>query len=639
MFYFFLEIKNSIKQFEINLNFFIFKDRKESLMFTLLNNRERDLEKSGLDLLYSNLVNVYNKKLEYAVSTTLKHTIVFEKIEQISIRNVYIPDKNERAKEKKNDRIFGFFQNNFQRDIQRPEENLNDNHKKEEYPFVMIDSLLIELNKNYLNENFERKELENILEDLHKLGLIVYFKKKSLSDIIISYPHWFNNVFKSILDFGRKKISLLLESIHQLIQTTNRKMKEELKKTILWLKGNSNQKYFSDIWKNKKELEKSNLDKICFKILLVKLEESIGKLIEQKEFSIFKKIEEFQDPSISSISQKFIFINEEDLVYNIFNDLLEIYIIKADIFFKAKKEFLMNILSQFDFIIPTKRLLYKLNGKLVRNERTYIVPLLFAYNPSSFKSLLFIRKNEENWNKINFDNSPSTDIQITKKNEDWNNFEFKFEWIVDYLLPFKPSAVWKLLFMRIRRCCVGESESQREMVEDIYWLNGFTFKLTENDSAKIKTLIELEFVEDNKISGQVLMNISIKSNLMDIDLFYSSLHQVIQMFIKEWIVPEIYERIKIQISRIVQSKLVSSIQKHFKIAESFQLNDQIGQYLSNTENNKNQEKFKCFHCGFLISIEDIKKDLCGSCKIFYLHFIFFIFYFLFHFNFKKRFFK
>ena len=178
MFYFFLEIKNSIKQFEINLNFFIFKDRKESLMFTLLNNRERDLEKSGLDLLYSNLVNVYNKKLEYAVSTTLKHTIVFEKIEQISIRNVYIPDKNERAKEKKNDRIFGFFQNNFQRDIQRPEENLNDNHKKEEYPFVMIDSLLIELNKNYLNENFERKELENILEDLHKLGLIVYFKKK-----------------------------------------------------------------------------------------------------------------------------------------------------------------------------------------------------------------------------------------------------------------------------------------------------------------------------------------------------------------------------------------------------------------------------------------------------------------------------
>ena len=439
-----------------------------------------------------------------------------------------------------------------------------------------------------------------------------------MSDIIISYPHWFNNVFKSILDFGRKKISLLLESIHdQLIQTTNRKMKEELKKTILWLKGNSNQKYFSDIWKNKKELEKSNLDKICFKILLVKLEESIGKLIEQKEFSIFKKIEEFQDPSISSISQKFIFINEEDLVYNIFNDLLEIYIIKADIFFKAKKEFLMNILSQFDFIIPTKRLLYKLNGKLVRNERTYIVPLLFAYNPSSFKSLLFIRKNEENWNKINFDNSPSTDIQITKKNEDWNNFEFKFEWIVDYLLPFKPSAVWKLLFMRIRRCCVGESESQREMVEEIYWMNGFSFKLIENDSSQVKTLIELEFVED-KILGQVLMKISLKSDLIDIDNFYSSVNQNIQSFVKEWITPEIYNNISIKITKKnMNQKSPSHIQTKFIISENVTIEQNF--------NRNVLDKFKCFNCGFIISLLDLKDYTCDKCKpfLFYFYFLFF----------------
>ena len=145
-------------------------------------------------------------------------------------------------------------------------------------------------------------------------------------------------------------------------ETNNQTLKEELSKTIRWLKGNSNQEYFDYIWNNKEELEKSNLDKISFENILIKLEETIEKLIEQKEFSVLE-IDQLENYHSSSISQKFIFINEEDLVNNIVNDLLDIYRIKGDGIFKTKKEFIMNILSRFDFVIPTKKMRFIMDGK------------------------------------------------------------------------------------------------------------------------------------------------------------------------------------------------------------------------------------------------------------------------------------
>ena len=145
-------------------------------------------------------------------------------------------------------------------------------------------------------------------------------------------------------------------------EINNQILKEEFSKTINWLKGNSNQEYFDYIWNNKEELEKSNLDKISFENILIKLEETIEKLIEQKEFSVLE-IDQLENYHSSSISQKFIFINEEDLVNNIVNDLLDIYRIKGDGIFKTKKEFIMNILSRFDFVIPTKKMRFIMDGK------------------------------------------------------------------------------------------------------------------------------------------------------------------------------------------------------------------------------------------------------------------------------------
>ena len=616
------EIKLNFHQFDSPFQDFL----EEKLLFTFLNNRKKDLEKSGIKNLYSILSTKYNT-VDHAVSTTLKHKTVFEKIEEISNRSPIIPIKNNRCFKKSlfskikssfsKSRMFNSTDNINQINPSSPDLILNNNSNVEE-AFVDVSELLRFLNeKNNLNEIFERKEIENILEDLHKLGLIVYFKKKSLSDTIISNPQWFNHLFKSILDFGRKNVEIIFESIFDKIKETNNyKMKEKLSKVLIWLKGNSKMEEIKDIWENKEELKKSNLDKISFESLLIKLEKYIAKLIEQKEFSILE-IEALKDlVSSSLISQKFVFIDENQLLIELIDNLLEKYRVKGNKIFKEKKEFLMNILSQFDFVIPTKRLKYRMEGKMIRNIRTFVVPLLFpSFKPSHLSS--FSNPNK----KI------SQELILKFDRDEWNNFEFENEWIVEYFLPFKPSAVWKLLFMRIRGSCVGVNEREREIIEEMYWLNGFSFYLNEKDFTKAKTHVELEFVEEDNKSGQVSMKITIKSSLYDLNLFFSSLHQTIQSFVKEWIVSELFNKINIKITKKKENKNIQNIQKYFKISENLQFSDSFDHYFSNHNFNNNTnyflerkinnkmkyDKFKCFNCGFTISLLDLKENTCDKC--------------------------
>ena len=633
-------MKNTIEEYGIKLNFHLFDSpfffSKEKLLFTFLKNREKDLEKAGISKLYSLLSTKYDN-VGHGVSTTLVHKIVFDRIALISNRKVIVPKENERAPIKKptNRNPFKTSFSDFSNfsDYEKPLSTSGNNKEreggeggemKEEEPFIEVSDLLQSLNeKNDYKKYFERKEIEIILEDLHKLGLIVYFKKKSLSDTIISNPQWFNNVFKSILDFGRKKVEIIFQSIYnKLKETNNVKMKEKLRKRIQKLKGEANQeKQVHEIWNNKNELKKSNLDKVSFETLLNKLEKYVEKLIEENEHSVFD-IEQLQDFSFSSISQKFIFISEDLLVSEVINKVLEESRLKGDIVYKPKKEFLLNILSQFDFMIPTKRLSYKIDGRIIRRERTFVVPLLFpSFKPSS-SSLRSIIKNlsKKNENQEKF------------KAEEWKSFEN--EWIVDYYLPFKPSTVWKLLFMRIRGSCVGVNESEREMQEEMYWLNGFSFYLVENDPTKVKTFVELEIEEENEL-GQVVMKITIKSNLNDLNFFYSTLHLTIQAFVKEWIISDIYNRIYIKITKKLENKDVNCIQQFFKISENLQFNDSIEQYFSNKNNEKAQhaenfeiDKFKCFNCGFTLSLIDLKDNTCDKCSF---NFFYFSFYFFFNF--------
>ena len=289
-------------------------------------------------------------------------------------------------------------------------------------------------------------------------------------------------MFKSILDYGRKSVQLTFDAInYNLKEKSNQSsIKVELTKIIEWLRGNSSMEKLSAIWRNKEELKKSNLDKVSFEILLIKLEEIVERLKKKKKAKIFE-IEELKDFH-SSISQKFIFIDENTLNSDVIENILEDYRFKGDKIFKEKKEFLMNILSQFDFVIPTKRLKYKMDDlNVLKNVRKFVVPLLFPpYKPSNFSSSVnkTTLRNLKNKNGLNNSNN---NLLI----EEWINTDFRNEWTIDYFLPFKPSAVWKLLFMRLRKTCVGSNESQRLMVDEVYWMNGFSFYLTENDKTKV----------------------------------------------------------------------------------------------------------------------------------------------------------
>jgi predicted Zn-ribbon and HTH transcriptional regulator len=179
--------------------------------------------------------------------------------------------------------------------------------------------------------------------------------------------------------------------------------------------------------------------------------------------------------------------------------------------------------------------------------------------------------------------------------------------------------------MRIRCCCVGSDENEREMIEEIYWINGLTFYLIENGSSKIKTLVELEFVENNENLIGILMRMNIKSNLLEIESFYNSLNDTIQEFIKEWIVPEFYERIQIVMTKRRKNLKVDKSQSPFRLSQSLLLSNNNKLRFSNSI--LDLEKFKCFHCGFTNSMSEVKENpTCDKCKIIFYNFFIFSFF-------------
>ena len=195
-------MKETIEKNGIKLNFhkFLLGNSKnppvEEILFTCINNREKDLEKSGISQLYSTL-SQYDD-VEHSVSTNLKHKLVYEQISKISNKKIVNPSKNERrhsksfksSLNKKGKSSFSSHDDEvpkilFKRKVTaQPEED--------EEIIIEVDDLLDYLSS--FNSVSKREELENVLEDLHKLGLIVYLKTKLLSNIVIPNPQCFNNV-------------------------------------------------------------------------------------------------------------------------------------------------------------------------------------------------------------------------------------------------------------------------------------------------------------------------------------------------------------------------------------------------------------------------------------------------------------
>ena len=213
--------------------------------------------------------------------------------------------------------------------------------------------------------------------------------------------------------------------------------KNKVKRLLDLIKGKANpEKSIDEIWEDDKELCKSNAFKYSFKELISKL--------EKLEFKLRKK----KDPKVKELLDQVGFYNVPNFFFTMEESILENKIIKKilgnpqlesqedKIKYKENVKFVLTLLSQFNFVIPKKKQSFTQYGKYFETKREYIVPLFFPEKPPLMMEIL--------------------DVQFCN------------EWKITYYLPFKPSSIWKLLFMRIRQSIV-ESEEKREISKENYW--------------------------------------------------------------------------------------------------------------------------------------------------------------------------
>jgi hypothetical protein len=209
--------------------------------------------------------------------------------------------------------------------------------------------------------------------------------------------------------------------------------KKKIDQILSWLKGTANQKLsIKEIWEKQIERNKSILEKISFHKLLSKLNKVEQMIIEEGNEKAINKIKKMNKiPLYYDLCQIFHSINEQELSIlikqmigspsmNFNEEKMQNYI--------EKMKIMKRILSSFDLIFPKKRIRIGESEK----EGSYSVPFLFPFNKPDFIILHGrILKNE-----------------VKRKNE----------WKINYYFFFKPSSMWKLLFLRIRNACIGSKE-------------------------------------------------------------------------------------------------------------------------------------------------------------------------------------
>ena len=248
-------------------------------------------------------------------------------------------------------------------------------------------------------------------------GTIIYFKDEVLKSTLISNPQWFNNVFKTIMDYGRKKVQITFENFYNFLKSENKKSeaKNKLKKVIENLRGKANKKKsVEEIWKKEQELSKSNFDKVSYETMLETLEEIEEMMLKEgyKEF-----LDEQKEYHNQNILQQFFFVNENGFKENITDRILSNTEIDVN-----DSKFLSNLLARYDFFLPTQKMNYLKTGNSLTTKQKYIIPLLFPRRKPS----TLISRNDKEIEKIKYFN----------------------EWIVNYFLPFEPSSLWRTLFLR-----------------------------------------------------------------------------------------------------------------------------------------------------------------------------------------------
>lgn len=224
--------------------------------------------------------------------------------------------------------------------------------------------------------------------------------------------------------------------------------KELIKKLMIWTKGKSRTHLsYEEIWNEKEEREKSNVDKISFTTLLIfsqfvkeKLEkEGKGEIIEEILYHLFEE-------NKKDFSQLFFSIDQYELESYVVEEILGNC--QSDL---KKKDFMVEILVKFDFLLLKGRQKFDKN-KYTVSKRDYLIPLLFP-KCKPFPLLL------------------SNPHLLVENQKDSSLLQKSEQWKMLYYLPFKPSALWKMLFIRLRNACV-ESEEKYKMLNEYYWMNG-----------------------------------------------------------------------------------------------------------------------------------------------------------------------
>ena len=504
----------------IGLKFHRFNEKfcsgTEGSIFFPLNNKEKDLKNSKFSQLLQIISEEYNNEGN-TLKLTYNHRFLLNEIEK-------------KSKELKNEMI----------------------------KYSSIEKILVR-NKNLIETS---SELRKYLVDLHKIGSIVYFDDDILRETIITDPIWFNRIFISILNYGRKKICLMIENIFHRINEEfkiNPKNFDQNKLTCRTItknhlaeltKGFPREITMDDIWKGHRK--NSIVDKLSFNSLLKKLEE-IEKKIEGTHNHHFLNSTKRNFGEINEkipISQIVHSIEEKTLVYHIVNEILG-----DDCFNAKKRKFLMDLLVKYDLIVPKGKVV------LIDSDKYYLIPFLFS---------------EEKPIKIFLENG-QTIMDDINRNEEWK---------IKYFLPFKTSSMWKVLFLKIRKCCVKD-ENKQMIFDEYYWKDGFVFDF--QDSSKLNfeknqftnikdntTVVILEIYEnkkfsdtnyspnllkktqiDDKTESQVVLEIKIKSN-ENIDDLFESVDQSVKEFISKWVVGKFYDQIKFSIEKksIGEKKIV-----------------------------------------------------------------------------------
>ena len=376
------------------------KDSKEeSFVFFPINNRELSRNKSGLATIYTILAKEYDN-IEHSISTTLRHKLVYEAIQNCCVT----PEKGKTK------------------------------------PFldvsVLKDALILKAEKEDQPEALAAsKKLESLLVDLHKLGIIIFFDHDILRETIITTPEWFNRVFKAILDYGRREVSTLIDSIYNnLIVMTDEgkyraregrmfkkflsifaKVQDEEAESILyasnvlqWLRANAKKKLvIQEIWSKEEELNKSILNKVSFDLMMSKLEmlqkklreegntQALQGVFKESQHDICQLIHSIDHATLSAMVRKILGTDYED---------------------QKKHNYLIDLLVKYSFVLPKGRGKFT-NDRFANLKQNYLVPLLFPVNKP---------------HQI-----------ILQGNIKIEQVVSKHEWTVQYELPFKPSSMWK----------------------------------------------------------------------------------------------------------------------------------------------------------------------------------------------------